>query len=156
MSLAALGCNPNQSEADLADMGGLALGTLAFSPDGGIYTLIKADGAISAGAVCLIKGDWEADEITTALGAETHTLCVPQVAIANNAYGWGLVWGNGMVEAAASCGASAHLSTTDTAGRLDDADTAGRVNGIQLKTARPASAGLAPAYVAWPKIDILA
>ena len=45
MSLAALGCNPEAKGASLADIGGAALGTLAYSPDGGMYIAVRSDGA---------------------------------------------------------------------------------------------------------------
>ena len=54
------------------------------------YMYVKADGAISVGAVCIIDTDGTADEGTGTLAA-THSGCpvgVAQTAIADDDYGW--------------------------------------------------------------------
>ena len=159
MALAAMGCNPSDHGSSLEDIGGASLGTLAFSPDGGLYVAIRAQGAVIEGGVCAIKGDWDVDPITTTTNtaaAGVESLCVVQEALADNDYGWGLVFGNGVVNVAASCAANTALHATTTAGRVDDAASVGHIGGIQLSEARAASAGTAPASVQWPRAQVTA
>ena len=61
MSLAALGCNPEETRTE-AEHG---LGTLGYSNDGGIYRYVKAQGAIERWGACVIRGLWEAAPLTT-------------------------------------------------------------------------------------------
>ena len=159
MSLAPFGCNPTDHGSSLDDIGGFSLGSLAYSPDGGIYVAIRAQGAVPEGGVCAIKGDWDADPITTTTNtaaAGIESLCVVQEALADNDYGWGLVFGNGNILVAASCAANTALHATTTAGRVDDAASVGHIGGIQLTTARSASVGVAPGSVQWPRAQVTA
>ena len=50
-------------------------------------------------------------------------ICIPQVAIADNAYGWGLIFGSGLARAGAAVAVGGQVSAHSTAGRLDDAAT---------------------------------
>ena len=152
MGLAALGCDPDR----VTTTAEFALGTLGFSPDGGLYVYVQADGAIDDGEACQIQGDFQAVPITTTNGTESNAICFPQEDIADNSYGWGLVFGKGNASVGASCAASVQLYTTANGGQLDDAATAIHIHGVQLTTARSATAGLAPVAVTWPAVDLIA
>ena len=162
MSLAALGCNPSQTGDSLADVGGHNPGTLAYSPDGGLYMLVKAQGAITAGALCKIvrssgETEIEAQELNTAGATHGFSLCIPQVAIADNAYGWALVFGHGTVEAGAVAVSAEELSTTTTLGRVDDTDSNGRIGGLMPLNRAAVTAGNQLAiFATWPHLDLVA
>lgn len=153
MSFGFLGCNPEQTWANRHDAP--EVGTT-----GGVgeaeYVVVRADGAIDAGEACIIHKTGEAQPVTTTIADDSYPLCIPQVDIGDNEYGWGLVKGAGQLQVGASCAANTSLATTATAGQLDDADTAGRVGGLQLTSARSSSAGLAPCWAYHPRLDILA
>ena len=147
---AATGCNPNETwtKTDGTEGPGVSVGTLAYSPDGGMYVCIKADGAIGAGEACYVKNSsWEIDEVASG-GSQFETgqtICFPQVALADNEYGWGLVYGEGEFHVAASCAANVALYSSGTAGRMDDASAnQHQLPGVFLSTARGTGAGNAP------------
>ena len=99
MSLAALGCDPEQTwtEADGTDGPGIGLGTIGYSPVGGMYLCVQAKAAISQYAACILQDTFRANPVTTTNGDMGGTICIPQVALANHSYGWGLVAGKGRV-----------------------------------------------------------
>ena len=134
----------------------VSLGTIGASPNTGFYVYVQADGAIAEGDVCNIQGGWQAVPITTTNGVESVSVGVAQVAIPDNSYGWLLVHGAGNVKVGANCAASVQLYTTANDGELDDAATAVHIGGIQLNVARGAGAGVAPAMVTWPRVDLIA
>ena len=152
MSLAALGCNPSDRGSSLEDIGGIALGTLAYSDDGGIYQAVQAKGAIVQYAAVVIQDNWEAAELDTGNDSVGQLLGVAQQAFSDNQYGWVLVSGSGQVLAAASCAANAGLQATAVDGTVDDTTTAtiAFIAGLQLRTARPASAGAANCICRFP------
>ena len=125
-----LGCNPNETFESASDLP-LPLGTRATSGTGE-YVLIQAQGAVTQYALCVILAGYEAAQATTTNVANNSNACIPQVALADNHYGWGLVSGKGKVRGAASCAANAALYTTATAGVVDDASTNGGVSGLVL------------------------
>ena len=143
--LAAAGCNPHRTETSLDDMGGFALGALAYSPDNGMYILVEADAAITQYDLCQIEGDFGVNRATTGDVAGS-SYCVPQAAIANGSYGWGLIVGSGRVRAsAAAITAGAGFGASIAAnGQIEDADTTNTVAGVLL----PADAGTAARSVA--------
>ena len=153
MAFGFLGCNPEQTWDKASDAP--ALGTTSVAGDN-TYVLVQADGDVSAGAFCIVTKHFEVDEATTTLADDSYPCCIPQVAIDDDEFGWGLIEGTGMVEVNTNCAADVSLATTGTAGRIDDADTAGRLSGIMLTTARGGSAGLAPMSCFRPRLDILA
>jgi hypothetical protein len=71
-------------------------------------------------------------------------------------YGWVQIYGPASIQVSASCAANALITTTTTAGELDDAAGVGTktVAGIVLTTARAASAGQAPAMLIYPNVTI--
>ena len=134
-----LGCNPNETFESASDLP-LPLGTRATSGTGE-YVLIQAQGAITQYDLCAIVAGYEADPLNTTGAAGKSNACIPQVAIADNHYGWGLVTGKGKVRAAASCAANVALYTTGTAGVVDDTSTSGIISGLVLTEAAPAGGG---------------
>lgn len=71
-------------------------------------------------------------------------------------FGWVQVYGPASIQVSASCAANALITTTTTAGELDDAAGVGTktVAGIVLTTARAASAGQAPAMLIYPNVTV--
>ena len=164
MSLAAIGCNPSFKWS--LDANGVVggdnpdhaqkLGTLGFSPSGGMYVVLQAMGAVAKGGFCLLKGRFEAQPATTTLATHAFSCAIPQIALADDEYGWGLVWGEGDVIGAAIAAAATELSTSGTAGRVDDQDSAGRIGGlVPLNSAVTTAGDLVPVAVTWPRINII-
>ena len=153
MSYGFLGCNPEETWDDEA----LAPAVGTVGPVGDKeFVLVKAGAAIGQYDACVLRREGEAVGVTSAIADQSYPLGVPQVAIANGSFGWAQIKGAGRVNVEASCAADAPLSTTATAGRLDDADAAGRIGGMMLTAARDATAGDAPMWCFDPRLDILA
>lgn len=145
MSFGFLGCNPEQTWAKESEAP--RVGTRGQG-GGGEYILLQAGEAIGAHDVCVIAADGDMEKITKAkYDATKERLVVPQTAIASGSYGWGLIEGQGMINALPSCAADAQLYTSATAGALDDAAASQTaVNGIRLLKARGATpTGSSPA-----------
>ena len=165
MSLAAIGCNPIFTWT-LDATGGVGgdnpdhaqrLGTIGYAPGGGMYVVVKAMGAIDKGGFCLLKERFEVQQATTARATHAFSCAIPQVELADNEYGWALVWGEGSVVGAAIAANAQELSTSGTAGRVDDTDTAGRIGGlIPLNSAATTAGDLLPIAATWPRINIVA
>ncbi len=157
MSLAALGCNPNQSGPSLEDIGGVTLGTLAFSPDGGLYVAVQAGQVISPYACAAISGDWELRAMDLSDDANlSMAICFPQVRIENDAYGWGLVFGNGFGIAAAAIAAGAILYPHNTEGRISSTAAALHLNGVHARAAQGSAGSPVSIAVQWPSVDLIA
>ena len=164
MSLAAIGCNPSFKWT--VDANGLvggdnpdhaqALGTLGFSPSGGMFVVVQAMGAVARGGFCLVTGDFEAQQATTTLATHAFSCAIPQVALADDEFGWGLVFGHGDVIGAAIAADAQELSTSGTAGQVDDMDSAGRIGGlVPLNSAVTSAGDLCPIAAQWPRINII-
>ena len=162
MSLAALGCNPEDTGASLDDVGGHQPGTLAFSPDGGLYCLFQAGEAIAQYDTCLVYGAWRVRPLDVADDHSASTmLCIPQVEVANAHYAWGLVFGNGTASASADMAAS----VTQLFPSTDEGRLAGTINGTDdlhacglQKTAGAVDASADRAFsvaVMWPHLDLI-
>jgi len=114
------------------------LGTTVCGDLGSEFVYVEADDAIAAGYVCQIANDWGAEEITNTNGAYGRHVGVAPVAIASGKYGWLQRAGKcDAIQAAANCAANAPVTTTTTAGELDDAAGAGtkNISGIALEAA---------------------
>ena len=124
MSLAAFGCNPEDTGASLDDVGGHQPGTLAYSRRTGESTVSSRPGGdCSQYDTCLIVGNWRVRPLdSTARRQRLCGLCIPQVALAN------------APTAGASCSATGKrgptcrhrrrattLTVTADEGKLDDA-----------------------------------
>lgn len=122
---------PAIPEWNLLDKGSNAQGEWIFA---------QADGAIDQYAFCLILGTGQASELTTTnAGSSTVMVGVPQVALADNEYGW--FWrgcgggdGKGIYGLAINYTALAKLQTTATGGVADDASTTVIANVVGLDT----------------------
>ena len=136
MSLAALGCDPTATGDSLSDIGDVALGTLGYSPAGGLYIAVQADGAIAAAEICTLEPNFEIDQgdENTVVGA---TLCIPQVAIADDAYGWALIFGSGKVQATNAAITASIYARLGDAGEVSTGDGTDSIAGMLL----PADAG---------------
>ena len=132
------------------------LNGLAFhSGTGTGFVYVKADGAISIGAVCTIKPDGEADELDAANVASNNgcQLGVAQVAISNNSYGWLQVFGRcGAIQVAGAVSVGDYLWATTTDGAIDDADVANaNLRGIYVNAR--GSAGNTSGLLTFPTIQ---
>ena len=166
---AAFGCNPehhwtvdltNPAQPKIAGDNPTSAappGTLAYSPAGGLYVCFQANGAIaSAGACVQLGGNWQGSPVTTNSATRSRSLCFAQAAFADDEYGWGLVFGQGLVLVNAQAAAGAQLYTTGSDGRLDDAATAIHIGGVELTAARGGGVGTAMGMVTWPRVDLIA
>lgn len=140
MSLAAMGCNPddrwtisnNVIAGDNPDHAA-ALGTLAFSPAGQMCVCVQADGAVGANKLAAIEAGWQADQVAgTQNGAR---LGAATAAFADNEYGWLVVWGNATLTAggAIAAGASLKLDTSETGDVVSQTD--GHATGMHANVA---------------------
>ena len=57
-------------------------------------------------------------------------ICIPQVAIADDDYGWGLVDGTGRSRTGGAVTAGSTLGSSSTGGELVNGSTSNRINGI--------------------------
>ena len=131
------------------------LGTRMQDADGKEYVWVQASGAITgAGFVCAIDEAGQAAMATNAVALYGDRVGVALTAFADNDYGWLQVYGPASVQVAASCAANVVITSTTTAGQLDDAAGAGTktINGIALTAARAASAGTAPGILNYPVV----
>ena len=120
------------------------------------FMFVKASAAsISAHHTCVIQNNGQTARHTTTANADVGRPCgIPFFAIPRNHFGWLCIWGAGQINVAASCSADAHLYTTSTGGRLDDASASqSRIQNIGLTSNRSGTAGLASAVWCYPVCD---
>jgi hypothetical protein len=133
-----------------------ALGERAYGADGTEWIYVQADGAIAQYACVGIDENFQASKATSAIGNGAWAPGFPQVAFADNAYGWAATRGSNIYVLAKSASPDTQLWVGTASG---GAGTAGvvvstsatslvRLNGVVLVTT--ASAGTAEA------IEILA
>jgi hypothetical protein len=93
---------------------------------------------------------------TNAVALYGDRVGVVKAAFADNDYGWAQVYGPALVQVAASCAANAVITSTTTAGQLDDAAGTGTktINGIALTAARGGSAGTAAGILTYPTVGV--
>ena len=164
MSLAALGCNPDdKGTAD--EVGGHQPGTIAFSPDGGMYVLIQASEAIAQYDTCHIHGAWQISPMDAANDNHlSNELCIVQAdgGLANGDFGWGLVYGNGTALAAADIDVStsrncyAHNNEGEITTVADDLHIGGMQYTGSVDVDVSADGKEIPVAVQWPRIDLIA
>ena len=135
-------------------------GQIGFN-EGGLkgYMFVTADEALTAGNAVLIHEDYGSEQIDTTSSAPgtgqglPAALCVTSVA--SGGAGWVQVYGVGDVELNVATSAAAHtvLASTGTAGRLDDATTAGTeiIAGMTLSAAE--SSNSAACILHWPYVS---
>lgn len=118
------------------------LGTVSHGTDGTEWVYVQASGALSQYYAAGIDEDFQCAALTNTTAAGSPKPAWPQVAFADNEYGWVPVRGSNIsAKTRASCAADVLLYTTASAGRLDD--TVGgsglAVEGVVLVTAASAS-----------------
>lgn len=131
------------------------LGTTMKGASGSEWVYVQANGAITgAGYVVTIDEAFQATMITTTNGLFGDIVGVPGVAFADNAYGWVQRAGPCVIRVAASCAANVWITTTATAGELDDAAGTGTkdIRGAALTTANGGSAGIAAGQLNYPVV----
>lgn len=108
-----------------------ALGTRITKEDGREYIYVEADEALTAGNLALIHEDYGAENVdatSSAPGTGQGMPCGLVVAtIASGGFGWLQTYGPGDVSlnVGSSCAAHTQLTSSASAGRLDDATTSG-------------------------------
>lgn len=127
----------------------MQLGTMVDGNDGSTWIYAQANGAVTAFSYVCISNAFQAAAGTKALVDQGMTIGIAQNAFADDDFGWFLIKGTGAqykVNVLISCTASVMLSTTATAGFLDDtAATATQTTilGLQLQSSATASGGYA-------------
>lgn len=124
------------------------------------YMYVQASGAITGdGYVCLIDGSaFTAAHSTDTLSApgagQGKLVGVARAAVADTGYGWVQIFGAGTVRVLASAAAYTQLTTSATAGCLDDATTAGLevVDGITLDAANGGSTANVAGFLNFPRV----
>lgn len=123
MSLAALGCNPNHRWTISSGVAGgdnptsaVALGSLGYSNDGGIFVCVQASGAIGANKLISIQPGWQAIQRDSADIVHGTSLGASSDAFADDEYGWLQIFGVAALTAGAAVGAGVAL-------QLDAAET---------------------------------
>lgn len=126
------------------------LGDRLTDHSGNIWTYIRASAAIAQYDVVVYDESYTtlAAPVSTSNDARGDKLGVAAVAFASNEYGWLQIYGPCTLNVLASCVPNVELTTTGTAGALDDATTASLVvaDGI-VTTAASTSAASAKAGV---------
>lgn len=133
------------------------LGTVMKGTGDNEWMYVRAAGAITgAGYVVVIDpaASFDAAMVTTTNGLRGLPVGVAGVAFADNEYGWVQIKGACVVRVAASCAANVEITTTATAGELDDAAGVGtkEILGATLTTARGGTAGTAAGYLSYPMV----
>ncbi|WP_299830673.1 hypothetical protein [uncultured Roseobacter sp.] len=132
-----------------------SLGQRMQDADGNEFVYVQADGAITgAGYVVVIDEAGQAVMSTNATALYGQQVGVVLTAFADDQYGWAQVFGTANIRVGANCGANAIITSTTTAGRLDDAAGAGTktITGAVLTTANGGSAGNAEGVLTYPTV----
>lgn len=144
------------SSSELTQSGkGFGLGDRLCRHDGKEYVWVQASGAVTgAGYVVALDEDYQAAEATNTVAVYGDLVGVALGAMADDDYGWVQVKGPCVIRVAASCGANAAITSTTTAGQLDDAAGAGtkNIDGAALTTANGGSAATAAAIINYPQV----
>jgi len=125
------------------------------------YMYVEAAAAITGdGYVVIVDGSaFTAAMVTDTLSApgsgQGKAVGVARAAIASGGFGWVQVYGAGTVRVLANAAAYTQLTTSATAGSLDDATTAGLevVEGIALDAANGGSTANVAAWINWPVVS---
>jgi hypothetical protein len=136
---------------------GFGLGDRYTDNAGNEYVFVQfGAGGASSNFVCTINAANSAVMATNtvSLRGERVGVYVGTSAAAANDFGWLQIYGTVDAQVLASCAANARITTTTTAGALDDAAGVGTkdILGMVLTTARAASQGNAPALLVYPSI----
>lgn len=127
------------------------LGDLYTDSSGNIFVYVKASSAIAQYDVVTFDETFSTTvaPVSTSNDARGDKLGVAPVAIASGSYGWLQVYGPCTMNVLASCNANVELTTTATAGALDDATTSSLIvaDNIFLTAANSASTAAAKAGI---------
>lgn len=131
-----IGANPEVVSTDPE----FTLGTKFTTDDGKVYVYVQASGAITGdGYVCSIGNDYQAlmtDTDTAGSILEGDWIGVPEVAFADDDYGWLQVYGPCGIRSEQDALANKKLGPTADAGQIDDAAATGIfINGMHFGTA---------------------
>ena len=132
------------------------LGTVGFDDDGNGWVFFQAAATIRPYHACRLPSeDHRAAEVTLTNANYGERIVVPQVALPDEFFGWGLIYGHGQLAVVASVAAHAELRTSATSGRLDDASATNSepVAGLTLTTAQGGLSGQKPAQFNWPIVS---
>lgn len=147
-----LGCNPTQREDSLADLGGVALGSMGYSDDGGMFIAVQADGAIAEGDLVQIENGFQIDQATTSspLGS---IIAVATAAFANNEYGWVQVYGNCQVQvhSGSNHAASNRVSIGDDGEISSSSSDSDAVAGVLTSASSGSDGRLTDCFLFFPK-----
>ncbi len=158
-----MGIDPTQVWAS-TDTPPWGLGDVVFNKTsagekGYVFVQDSGSGITGDGYVCIMDGSaYTAAMVTDTLsapGAGQGKLCgVARAAIAASGYGWLQIYGPGTIRTLTLCAAYTQLTTSATAGTLDDATTAGLevVDGMALDTATGGATANTAGWLNWPKI----
>lgn len=136
---------------------GFGLGDRYTDTLGNEYVFVQfGAGGATPNFVCTVNAANSAVMATNAasLRGERVGVYVGTGAAAANDFGWLQIYGTVDAQVLASCAANVRITTTTTAGALDDAAGVGtkEILGMVLSTARAASQGNAPAMLVYPSI----
>jgi len=123
--------------------------------DGKEYVYVQASGAITgAGYVVVIDEAGQAAMATNTTAVYGQQIGVPLAAFADNDYGWVQIFGTANIRVAASCAANAVITSTTTAGQLDDAAGTGTktIVGAVLTTANGGAVANAEGVLTYPTV----
>jgi hypothetical protein len=137
------------------------LGTVAKGAGDEEWMYVRAAGAITgAGYVVVIdpyvaNNPYDAAMVTNTNGLRGLPVGVAGTAFADNAFGWVQVKGPCQIRTGVAS-ANVEMTTTTTAGELDDAAGTGtkEILGLVLTTARTGSAGNTAGYLSYPTIYV--
>lgn len=149
---------PSPGDYNYGAQPAMALGTRVTGSDGSVwvYVVLGAGGTTGPSYVCRYDEDFLAVMLSTGNDDFGEHVGVPVCPAAlEDDYIWLQIAGPADIQVSASAAANAALSTTATAGQLDDAGGL-IVDGIILTTARPASAGTAPGVLNFPTVTATA
>ena len=134
-----IGANLSLAQSGTTDGKSAGVGDRLESHDGNVYVYVQASGAITQYDVVIMDEDWTAvrASTTTSASAFGQKCGVVQATLADDEYGWVLVYGTGNFRVKSSGVINAALNTTGSAGVLDDDGTTGSetINDIYLTTA---------------------
>ncbi len=147
------------SEAPPFGVGDIAFNKTSAGEKGYIFVKDSGSGITGDGYVCLVDGsDYTAAMCTDTLSApgagQGKLVGVARAAIAANGFGWLQIYGAGTIRVLASCAAYTQLTTSATAGAIDDATTAGLevVDGATLDVANGGATANVAGYLVWPRV----
>jgi hypothetical protein len=133
------------------------LGTRHYDPNTDKeFIYVQAGEALTANAAVVITeaGQVEMADTTSTASAFGDRVGVVSIAFDNDDFGWAQIYGACTVSALTGCAANVPVIATGTAGRVDDATTAGSevINGLVLTTT--AADNLGAALLTYPTVGV--